>query len=46
MLAHNEGSGIISFFSNNDINIYRESSTFISDQAIYQWKGTKKRKFG
>lgn len=41
MFARGEGSGTISFLSNQDINIYPESSTFISDQAIYQWKEKK-----
>lgn len=35
------GSGAITFLSNKDTDIYPESSTFISDQAIYQWKEEK-----
>lgn len=42
MLAHSEGSGTISSLSNQDINIYPESSIFISDQTIYQRKEKNK----
>lgn len=42
MPAHSGGSGTISSLSKKDINIYPEVSTFISDQAIYQWKEEEK----
>lgn len=42
MLAHSEGSGTIGSLSNQDINIYPESSIFISDQTIYQRKEKNK----
>lgn len=35
----------LSFFSNKNINIY-PSSTFISDQVIYQWKEKKTMQIG
>lgn len=46
MPAHSGGSGTVSSLPKKDINIYPESSTFISDQTIYQWKEEKKCKFG
>lgn len=42
MSAHSGGSDAISSLSKKDINIYPEGSTFISDQAIYQWKEGEK----
>lgn len=42
MPAHSGGSGTVSSLPKKDINIYPESSTFISDQTIYQWKEEKK----
>lgn len=42
MPVHSGGSGAFSSLPKKDINIYPESSTFISDQTIFQWKEEKK----